>query len=163
MMNLTKSIYVLRSSLFLLPCWLFMSIGNIAWAAHGGGFSGGHGGMAGGHGSYGAGGYRGGYGHGYGRGYGYYGGFYGGAYLDPWAYGVPFGYGMVYPDAVVLPDYPQAYVGGGTLPLHSADPSGVQQTVQSNDWYYCQNSGTYYPYVKTCANGWQRVPSIPPQ
>jgi hypothetical protein len=28
---------------------------------------------------------------------------------------------------------------------------------QSQDWYYCPNAGAYYPYVRDCAGGWQRV------
>ena len=37
---------------------------------------------------------------------------------------------------------------------------------QSQDWYYCPNQGAYYPYVKDCPGGWQRVlpqqPTQPP-
>ena len=30
-------------------------------------------------------------------------------------------------------------------------------------WYYCEEAGTYYPYVKECPGGWQRVlPSAAP-
>lgn len=29
-------------------------------------------------------------------------------------------------------------------------------------WYYCQSNGTYYPYVSSCAEGWQKVPAAPP-
>ena len=28
---------------------------------------------------------------------------------------------------------------------------------QAQDWYYCPNQGAYYPYVKDCPGGWQRV------
>jgi hypothetical protein len=28
-------------------------------------------------------------------------------------------------------------------------------------WYYCQDSRAYYPYVRECPNGWQRVPAQP--
>lgn len=24
-------------------------------------------------------------------------------------------------------------------------------------WYYCRSAGAYYPYVKHCAGGWERV------
>ena len=35
---------------------------------------------------------------------------------------------------------------------------------QSQDWYYCPNANAYYPYVKDCPGGWQRVlPSQPAQ
>jgi len=28
-------------------------------------------------------------------------------------------------------------------------------------WYYCDESKTYYPYVKSCPGGWQKVPPVP--
>lgn len=157
MMKLAKSILILLSISLL-----FIAAENTAWAGHGGGFSGGHAGMgSGGRGGFGGGkgGYRGGYGHGYGRGYGYYGGFYGGVYFDPWLFGYPWGYEAAYPDVVVMPGSTQTYIEQGTLPQQS----GVPQAVRSSDWYYCQNPAGYYPYVKTCSNGWQRVPSTPPR
>jgi hypothetical protein len=30
-------------------------------------------------------------------------------------------------------------------------------------WYYCPTTGSYYPYVATCAVAWQTVPTTPPQ
>lgn len=30
-------------------------------------------------------------------------------------------------------------------------------------WYFCPEANTYYPYVKSCANGWETVPATPPQ
>ena len=30
-------------------------------------------------------------------------------------------------------------------------------------WYYCDQSRTYYPYVKTCPGGWQKVSPTPPR
>lgn len=32
----------------------------------------------------------------------------------------------------------------------------------AQDWYYCRESKAYYPYVKTCAGKWEKVPSTPP-
>ena len=29
-------------------------------------------------------------------------------------------------------------------------------------WYYCETSGQYFPYVQSCASGWQTQPAIPP-
>lgn len=29
-------------------------------------------------------------------------------------------------------------------------------------WYYCRAARAYYPYVKTCPEGWQAVPAQPP-
>ena len=28
-------------------------------------------------------------------------------------------------------------------------------------WYFCRESNSYYPYVKQCPGGWQRVPAQP--
>ena len=33
---------------------------------------------------------------------------------------------------------------------------------ESGWWYYCEQSRGYYPYVKECPSGWQRVPPAPP-
>lgn len=33
---------------------------------------------------------------------------------------------------------------------------------QQNWWYYCNDSQGYYPYVKECPGGWQRVAPQPP-
>jgi hypothetical protein len=30
-------------------------------------------------------------------------------------------------------------------------------------WYYCVNAKGYYPYVKECPGGWQKVPPAPAQ
>jgi hypothetical protein len=32
---------------------------------------------------------------------------------------------------------------------------------QNNWWYYCRPAGAYYPYVATCATGWEVVPARP--
>src|SRR5271165_4716860 len=99
-----------------------MSLGNAAWAGHGGGggFSGGHGGFSGGYhggggGYHGGGRYHGGwgYGRGYGREYGYYGGLYGGVLIDPWVSDYTWGYDGPYPSTVAVPEYPQIYIEQG--------------------------------------------------
>jgi hypothetical protein len=36
-------------------------------------------------------------------------------------------------------------------------------TDQQGWWYYCVNAKGYYPYVKECPGGWQKVPPAPPQ
>jgi hypothetical protein len=33
---------------------------------------------------------------------------------------------------------------------------------QSYSWYYCAESRGYYPYVRECPGGWQRVSAVPP-
>jgi hypothetical protein len=36
------------------------------------------------------------------------------------------------------------------------------QGQQDSWWYYCPAQRAYYPYVKTCPQGWQRVAPQPP-
>jgi hypothetical protein len=31
------------------------------------------------------------------------------------------------------------------------------------NWYYCESSQAYYPYVAGCPEGWRVVPATPPQ
>jgi hypothetical protein len=65
--------------------------------------------------------------------------------LAPWYYGPQY-----YPPAVVMPSSPPVYIDQG------------QAAQDSQYWYYCRESETYYPYVKQCAGPWQRVVPQPP-
>lgn len=38
----------------------------------------------------------------------------------------------------------------------------AQAQTGQNDWFYCPDSKTYYPYVQQCAGEWQRVTPQPP-
>jgi hypothetical protein len=107
------------------------------------------------------GGHGGGYGHGGGHGYGWgglglgiaLGSLYGlGYYSNPY-YPAP---AYAYPaPAYTYPAPPAAYVEQGVPKVTPAQPQG--------DWYYCADSKSYYPYVRECPGGWQRVPSTPPR
>jgi hypothetical protein len=75
-----------------------------------------------------------------------------------WGWG--WGYGYPYPGYY----YPPAY----TYPAYPAQPSTyIQQDAapapapQQNYWYYCSDAQAYYPYVKECPGGWQRVAPQP--
>jgi hypothetical protein len=138
----------------ILFAFLFVLIGSVAAQPA---FAQGHG-----HGGYGHGGY--GYGHGgYGRGYyGYYGYGYpflagavvGGALLAGYPYYYP-PYASYYPPyAPYYPAAPTAYVEQPVQPQ-------AQQQPQLAFWYYCAGSNAYYPYVKECPAGWQRVAPQP--
>jgi len=63
-----------------------------------------------------------------------------------------------YPPVVTLPAVPPAYIeqdDSGT----AHEPAQAEQAY----WYYCVEAKAYYPYVKDCPGGWQRVvPSLPP-
>lgn len=130
-------------------------------------------GYSGYHGGYGY-GYRGGYGYGYRGGYGYY-GYRGGLYFGlgwpwwgwpgyyPYGYGYPYAYAPYYGSYAVPyadPPYaadgpgPQAY-GENQAPEASAPPAQAY-------WYYCRDSQTYYPYVRSCKGPWEPVLPQPP-
>ena len=83
-----------------------------------------------------------------GVGFGYWGPYWG----PPWWYYPPAP--VYYP--VVVPAQPVTYIEQGS---NQAAPA-------SNDgggwWYYCDASKGYYPYVKECPGGWQRVSPTPP-
>lgn len=75
-------------------------------------------------------------------------GYYPGYYPYPYAYPAP---------AYAYPAPPAAYVEQG-VPQAAPAPAQPQ-----GDWFYCADSKTYYPYVRECPAGWQRVPSMPPR
>jgi len=52
------------------------------------------------------------------------------------------------PPVVVQPSAPQTYVQS-------------RDTAPESYWYYCQSAKGYYPYVKECPSGWQRVAPQP--
>ena len=71
-----------------------------------------------------------------------------GAPFYPWYY-PPYPPYYYYPPVVAVPAAPPTYVEQGGA---QAAPSQ-----SSSYWYYCAESKTYYPYVKECPEGWQRV------
>jgi hypothetical protein len=68
----------------------------------------------------------------------------------PWWYYPP-PYYYYYPAPVVVRSEPVTYIEQSTS---TAAQGG-------NWWYYCDASRGYYPYVKECPTGWQRVPPAP--
>lgn len=75
-----------------------------------------------------------------------------GAPFYPWYY-PPYYYYPPYAPAVAAPAAPPTYIEQGGA--QSAPP-------RASYWYYCAESKTYYPYVKECPGGWQRVAPRPP-
>jgi hypothetical protein len=41
-------------------------------------------------------------------------------------------------------------------------PAVQQQQQPGHWWYFCPGSNAYYPYVRECPGGWQRVSPQPP-
>lgn len=78
-----------------------------------------------------------------------------GAPFYPWWYYPPgYGYGYYPPAVITVPATPPTYIEQGSpQPVPAQQPQGY--------WYYCADSKTYYPYVKECPGGWQRVAPQP--
>ena len=77
-------------------------------------------------------------------------------YYYPPTYYSPYPY---YPPAVVVPAQPPVYIEQGNPPQA---PQQTQAPQASNFWYHCDKPEGYYPYVKECAAGWQKVSPTPP-
>ena len=71
------------------------------------------------------------------------------------AYAPSYYYAPYYAPVYAAPYVPPVYVDH-YAPLIAAQP-------QQSWWYYCAQSGAYYPYVQQCAGTWQRVPAQPPR
>jgi hypothetical protein len=112
--------------------------GNVGWAVSvGGGYGGGWRPAA--------------YGPGWGGGWGpgWRGGYYGPGYGYPYAAGY-------YSAPVVYAAPPIVTYAAPQQPMVLASQP------QAPVWYYCEASGQYYPYVQSCASGWQTQPAMPP-
>lgn len=62
---------------------------------------------------------------------------------------------VYYPVPVVVQSAPQVYT-------ERSDVAAPAAPAAENSWYYCAASRGYYPYVKECPGGWQRVSPTPP-
>lgn len=76
--------------------------------------------------------------------------------VAPWYYPPPYyyppGYGA---PPVIIQQQAPVYI---EQPAPASEPAPAQ----NNDWYYCGSARRYYPYVKECPEGWQRVSPQPP-
>ena len=73
-----------------------------------------------------------------------------------WYYGPPaYYYPYPYPPVVEVPYSPPVYIERG-------DTQAAPESSSQAYWYYCAEEKTYYPYVKQCPGGWQRVTPQPP-
>lgn len=83
------------------------------------------------------------------------------------AYPYPYPYVYSPPVIVTQPPQPQVYIEQGngrtTAPVPAPTaPSANAGTQNDAFWYYCEQADSYYPYVKECPAGWQRVAPTPP-
>lgn len=73
-----------------------------------------------------------------------------------WGYGgYPYYPGYYYPPAYAYPAYP------AQPSTYIQQDAGPAPAPQQNYWYYCSDAQAYYPYVKECPGGWQRVSPQP--
>jgi hypothetical protein len=89
-----------------------------------------------------------------------------GVYIGPPYIGSPyFGYPYYpypypyYPPVVAVPTpvQPPVYVEQAPAQI---SPAPAQPA--NNYWYHCDNPEGYYPYIKECPGGWQKVLPTPP-
>lgn len=66
----------------------------------------------------------------------------------------PYYYPPYYPPLVVERPAPQVYIEQPQVAAPAPAPT--------NYWYYCAATNGYYPYVRECASGWQKVSPQPP-
>lgn len=112
------------------------------------------------------------------------------SYAYPPRYYYPPLYPPAYPPLVVVPPSPPVYIertdippvitvqppaavpAPAPVPAPAVIPAPVPAPVTTpvpvappeSYWYYCNDPQGYYPYVKSCPLGWQKVaPTVPPQ
>lgn len=75
----------------------------------------------------------------------------------PWHYPPHYYYPpyYAYPPVVVQQQAPQVYIEQQQAPV--APPPAPVAAAPANYWYYCPAAQGYYPYVKECPGGWQKV------
>ena len=91
--------------------------------------------------------------------WGYWGGYY---YPPAYYYPRPYYYGGYYypPSGGVVVQSEPTYVERSDV--EAAPPPPAQQSQPTQHWWYwCGASEKYYPYVKECPGGFQRVPAQP--
>ena len=161
-MRIRKAILLLTAVLFGATSIDFAHArGGHGGASGGGSGSGGHSGSkSGGHTGSKSGGHRGKHGGGH---------FHRGAVGLGVGYGVPYFaipyyYPPYYPPNY-FPGYPPDYQEPGAYggPSQFLEPAYPQhsQAAETNDWFFCPGSNAYYPYVRQCPQGWQRVSPSP--
>jgi len=75
-------------------------------------------------------------------------------YGPPAYYAAPPAYYYDYaPPVVAAPSSPPVYVE-----REDPAPAAPQAQAPAVWWYWCASARGYYPYVKECPSGWQRVP-----
>ena len=76
-----------------------------------------------------------------------------GPYWGPWHYPAPY----YYPPYYYPPYYPPVVIERPAPPVYIEQSPPAETVAKSDYWYYCQSKGGYYPFVKECPDGWQKV------
>lgn len=85
---------------------------------------------------------------------------YGPGYWGPGPYWYPPPVVYSYPPAVaVVPAQPPVYIERDDA-AQPAPPASAP--LEAGFWYYCRNPAGYYPNVRECPGGWEKVPPRPP-
>lgn len=138
----------INSKILAITLLGFILKGSVwAFDGHGGHHGGGH--FGGGH----FGGHHGldlhfGYGLGLGYGLGYYG------------FGLPHYY--PYSPVVTVPAAPVVAVPASPTAYIQHEIASAPQSQTTNYWHYCRNPEGYYPYVRDCPGGWEKISPQPP-
>lgn len=70
--------------------------------------------------------------------------------------------GMWYFYPAPIYPYPDPYIPPYAV-VQTAPPATVPAVpAPPQNWYYCEASKSYYPYVSSCPAGWKAVPATPP-
>ena len=82
-----------------------------------------------------------------------------GVYVGPyWGYPSPWFYPPYYRQEVIVvqptPPEPTVYI---EQQQEAVRPEPAKSSNQQQYWYYCAAAKGYYPYVKECPGGWQKV------
>lgn len=81
--------------------------------------------------------------------------YWGPSFYSPSPYYYPPYYPYSYPPVIIERQAPQVYIEQPQAPAPAA-------VAPPNYWYYCAATNAYYPYVKECRGGWQKVLPQPP-
>ena len=81
-------------------------------------------------------------------------------YWGPRPYWGPryYGYGYAAPP-ILVPAYPPVVIE--RAPEVYVERETAPTSPPEQWWYWCRSSQSYYPYVKSCPEGWQKVPPQP--
>jgi hypothetical protein len=88
-----------------------------------------------------------------------------GPYWGGPGYYPPYYYAPYYPPVVVQAPAPapQVYIEQQPVPATPPPPPAAPvAAAPSTYWYFCPAAKGYYPYVKECPGGWQKVLPQPP-